>query len=104
MEQTRVYKIKDGKVDEWKAWCKELATTHRKAALETLEDEGVAQEMCINIEIDGTWYAVGYMRVLGESIGAADPDHPLNQEHTSKKQACLELDNYTSEIGYSLLN
>lgn len=87
MSQAVLFKIKEGRKEEWLSWCKELSTTLRDEAIETLKEEGVVQELTIAFSINGDDYVLGYMD--GEIL-PANMDQEINQKHKEMKEECLE--------------
>lgn len=84
-------KVNDGKHEAWKNWCHELETTRRIEALETLEEEGVTEELCVLISLNGAPHVVAFME--GEML-PTNMVREINQKHNQMKKECLE---YVSE-------
>lgn len=61
-----------------RAWAKELMTTRKREAIESIEVEKVEKEIVFIIEIDQKKFLAFYME--GEML-PADINMPINQEH-----------------------
>ncbi|HET8574891.1 MAG TPA: DUF6176 family protein [Candidatus Paceibacterota bacterium] len=83
----KIFKIKEGKLEQWKQWCKELETSRRGEAIETLRDEGVTREGCLLFQIGTDNYVVGFAE---GNPHPSDPTLSINQEHKRHREECLE--------------
>lgn len=92
-----IFKVKEGKLDTLLSWCKELSTTHKMEALETLKEEEVTHEYLGVFKIDNQYYAVGFME--GKGLPATDRD--LNKKHREIMAECLEFSSQ-AETAYDL--
>lgn len=91
MKRFVLKKVREGKLDQWRDWCIQLATSRRAEAIESLADEHVLQEMCILFMVEGTPYVLGYMESDSrEEILASLVDKEINIEHRKQLKECLE--------------
>ena len=86
MLEGNLFKIKEGKVDTWKAWCNELNTTLREDALITIKEEGNTQEVFVIFNLNDEWYTIG----LGEGENVPATDREINKKHRAISKECLE--------------
>ncbi|MDO8571242.1 MAG: DUF6176 family protein [bacterium] len=86
--ETVIYKIKEGKLDQWKNWCLKLNSTLRNEAIQTLKEENLTMEGFFLFKINNEHYTVGLSYAEGESSLALDSD--LNNMHKKMKNECLE--------------
>lgn len=102
MPLSKIYKIKNDKLITWQKWCRELETSRKEEALETIKEEAAILETFINFQISSEWYTLGLAasKDNGELI-LARQDRQINQDHKRIKQECLELIT-DGEIGYFL--
>lgn len=93
-----LFKIKEGKFEQWKNWCHLLMTQYKDEAIETLKEEGLSHESFAIFSIDGNYYTLAMVE------GDAKPtnmERELNQKHRTVKKECLErIDSI--EMGYEL--
>jgi hypothetical protein len=91
MIESSIYKIKSGKVNIWKNWCKKLSTEYKNEALETLKEEHILEEVFVMFEIDGIFYTIGQVFSKGETKSfPSDKSRSINKEHREKMDECLE--------------
>jgi len=89
--QPRLFKVKDGKLPQWLAWCEQLRTTLCDEARATIRDEGASHEFCIIFEVAGMHYLIGCMLTNAEhEPSPSDSSQVINQEHKRMRQECLE--------------
>lgn len=81
-------KVKEGKLETWKAWCAELEGVMRAEAIETLKEENVIEELCTLFYVEGQAYVLGFM--VGEML-PANMSREINQKHKQMKSDCLEF-------------
>jgi hypothetical protein len=86
MKKAILFRIKEGKMGTWKAWCSELSTIHRDEAQLTLVDEKVTHEMVLCFNLRDEDYVIGY--VDGEFL-PADMSKGINIKHKRMKDECL---------------
>ncbi len=86
MIQGKVFKVREGKFEKWKAWCFELQNILHHEAISTLKEERVMQEGCMAFEINGACYVIGFME--GKHMPAAAKD--INIQHRAMIKECLE--------------
>ena len=85
--QGNVFKVKEGKLEQWKAWCEELNTTRKAEALETLKEEGLIYASFVLFSLNGDHYAIG----MGIGEGKeSNKNREINQRHMEMKRECLE--------------
>lgn len=89
--KANIFKIKDGKLDQWLAWCDELNTTRRDEALATLQDEGVSCEFFITFQINGAHYTLGAEIADEKSATSPSNEQSINLVHKKIKGECLEF-------------
>lgn len=85
---SKLYKVKEGKVDAWREWGRELVSKNKDVAIKTLELENVIDEAFFLFEIEGCFYSFAYM-IVDEEFSPIT-DHPLNKLHKQKIKECLE--------------
>lgn len=86
----KLYRIREGKLNEWRNWCQQMYTELRVEASATLMDENVAEEFFLTFQIDQTWYTLGTVITNdGQEPKSATPKD-LNRRHREKIRACLE--------------
>lgn len=83
-----LFRVKPGKLDQWKAWCEKLQTTLYSQAIETLTEEKLRQEVAILLTIDDEYYVVGCME--GKNYVAPNAARDINREHQRHKSECLD--------------
>jgi len=88
MASIHFYKIKEGKKDTFKEWCIKLNTTLRNEAIDTLREENATREGFKLFEINGEYYAMGYME--GENIIPSNQERSINIEHRKIMKECIE--------------
>lgn len=86
MLQGNIFKIREGKLDQWKNWCHKINTELRNEAIETLKEEKVIQEAFVLLNIDGSSYAIG----MGEGECLPATSRSINMEHKKQARECLE--------------
>lgn len=82
-----IFRVKKGRLDQWRAWCHELETSFREDALDSLRQEQIIQEAAFLFEIEGEYYVLGFMN--GEGL-PADMTKEVNIKHKQAKEECLE--------------
>ncbi len=82
----KVFKLKQGKESQWKKWCKQLQTTHRKEALSTIREECGTFESFILYKVGNEYYTIG----ISDTQIPANKNSSLNKEHQKQKRECLE--------------
>lgn len=86
-----LYKIKEGKKDQWADWCKELNTTYRSEALKTLEEENILFESFFIFQIGSEFYTIGCGAEKEGGGKKVDKENELNKRHFANKRECLEF-------------
>ncbi len=86
---SKIFKVKEGKLDILKDWLIALNTTRKDEALATFAHEGVTREtFSIFKGLDNEYYCIAINLSL-DTPGLSDKSVPINQEHTLKKKECL---------------
>jgi hypothetical protein len=85
-----LFKIKEGKLDQWKQWCDLLMTVKKEEALYSLALEKVYRETCLYFNINNTTYIIGSVSFL-QDTKPADMTLSVNVEHGRQKKECLEF-------------
>jgi hypothetical protein len=85
-----VYRIKEGKLDTWREWSKEVMARSMEAVA-TIREEQIAYEVFIEVEIGGVYFVHGItIPFYGSEPGPIKKDRPINAEHLQKMHECLE--------------
>lgn len=82
-----IFRVKQDRLDQWRAWCNELETSFHEDALDSLKQEQIFQEAAFLFEIKGEFYVLGFMD--GECL-PADMTKEVNIKHKQAKEECLE--------------
>ncbi len=83
-----LFKVKPGKLGQWKAWCEKIQNQLRDEAVKTLLEEGVRQEAAMLFELEGSHYVLGFMDA--DTLAPANEAHEINRQHRLQKKECLE--------------
>ena len=80
------FKVKEGMLEPWNAWCELLMSNLRESAIATLREENLYMERAVLLE-------GGF--ILGESEGKggvanANMERPINRLHRFMRRQCLE--------------
>ena len=98
---SRLFKIKEGKLEKFKDWMKQLSTERSEEAISTFAYERVTREVFTLFQgTDGTFYVIG-LNEANDVPGKSDSSVPINQEHSAIKKECLDP---ISEPGEVLLD
>jgi hypothetical protein len=101
MKFSKIYKVKEGKLETLKQWFQVLSNERKEEALATFAYENVTREVFVLFKgHDSFHYVIGMNEVNGE-IRSGDPEVKINQEHSKIKAECLEV---VSENGEVLLD
>lgn len=87
MDKAVLWKVRPGKLDQWRQWCAQIRGDAATEAIETLKEENVAEELCVLLLVGGEHYVVGLVRADGPR--PPNPSRPINQLHSRMKQECL---------------
>ncbi|MGK2849235.1 MAG: DUF6176 family protein, partial [Minisyncoccota bacterium] len=82
----KVFKLKQGKEDQWREWCKQLQTIYRREAIATVLEEQGKFESFVLFNVGNDYYTVG----ISDTKLAANKEVSLNREHQRQKKECLE--------------
>ncbi len=87
---SRIWKIKEGKLDTFKSWMNQLSATRRDEAIATFAHEHITREIFVLFKgNDGNYYVIG-LNEATEFPKQGDPSVPINEEHKAIRQECLE--------------
>jgi hypothetical protein len=101
MHFSKIFKVKEGKLDTLQQWFEVLSNERREEAIATFTYENVSREVFVLFKgYDGSDYVIGLNEVTGEHK-KGDPEVKINQEHTKILKECLEP---ISENGQVLLD
>jgi len=90
MRFSKIFKVKEGKLDELKQWFEVLGGERKKEAIATFEYENVSREVFALFKgKDELYYVVALNEVVGEHR-KGDPEVKINQEHTKILKECME--------------
>ena len=81
-----LFKVIEGKHNDWKSWCKFLCDRQQEAE-ETMREENCVYERSVMYERDGDYYVVGTADFKGNPKKALDVK--LNVQHQKAKRDCL---------------
>jgi len=88
---SKIFKIKEGKLEKFKSWLHSLETDRREEALKTFEYENITREVfAIFKGKDSNHYVIGLNEISDGEPKAGDPNVKINQEHGVIKKECLE--------------
>ncbi len=98
MHFSRIFKVKEGKLEKFKDWMHQLSTSRREEAIATFAHERITREVFVLFQgADGSHYVVG-LNEASDTPGESDPSAPINQEHTAIKEECLESFSKSGEV------
>ncbi len=98
---SKLFKVKEGKLDTLKQWFEVLSSERREEAVATFAYENVSREVYLLFKgYDGHHYVIGLNEITGEHK-KGDPTVKINQEHRTVMEECLER---ISENGELLLD
>lgn len=101
MHFSKIFKVKEGKLDTLQQWFGVLSNERREEAIVTFDYENVSREVLVLFKgNDGNDYVIGLNEVTGEQR-KGDPKVKINQEHAKILKECLEP---ISENGKVLLD
>ena len=63
MKKHFLMRVKDGRLDQWKKWCKFLVANKKKVS-KTLKQENAVREAGVLFEIDGRFFVYGTNAIL----------------------------------------
>lgn len=95
---SKLFKIKDGKLEVFRDWMDQLGTARRDEALATFAFEHVSREIFVLFRgLDNTHFVIGLNEANG-TPGESDASLPINQQHAAIKKECLEVISEPGEI------
>lgn len=87
---SKIFKIREGKLDRVKEWMHELSGPRKQEAEDTFVFENVNREVVAIFEgEDGSSYLIG-LNEANADYKSGDLSVKINQEHASFKKECLE--------------
>lgn len=90
MQISKIFRVKEGKLDELKKWFSVLGNERKEEAIATFSYENVEREVFVLFKgSDGQDYLIGLNEVNGE-LKKGDPEVRINQEHRKVMAECLE--------------
>lgn len=90
MQFSKLYKVKEGKIDILKQWFTILSNERKKEAIDTFAHEHITREIFIMFNgNDGHSYVLGCNETDG-NMKKGDQTVPINQDHAKVKRECLE--------------
>lgn len=98
MQFSRLYKVKEGKINIFKQWLAVLNGERKQEAVATFVHENITREVFVLFNgIDGDAYVAGLNEANG-CIEKSDQAVAINQEHSEIKRECLESISEPGEI------
>lgn len=88
MTTQTIFKIKEGKLQQWKDWCAYLLE-HKEEVLATMQHEHASRELFTFFSDGITTYVIGHSEFFADPV-RADMTVPLNIEHRKNMSECLE--------------
>jgi hypothetical protein len=82
-----IFKVIEGKQNDWKSWC-EFLYSHQQEVEATMREENCVYERCILYERGGSYYVVGTADFDGDPQ-RANLEVDLNVQHQKAKRDCL---------------
>ena len=90
MDFSKLYKVKEGKLNTIKEWFEVLERDKKEEALKTFEYEQITREIFVLFHAEtGDQFVIGLNEVNGKRI-TGDPEVLINQHHRAVLQECLE--------------
>ena len=87
MLRMNIFKIKEGKLQDWMDWCRLIEFEYRKDAIEVLREKGLRYEGWRLFSVGNDYYAIGF--ATGKHLDV-DVDKVLYRKHKAIKKECLE--------------
>ena len=98
MNFSKIFRVKEGKLDLLKQWFVVLSGERKEEAISTFAYENVTREVFVLFKgYDNHHYVIGFNEVNGEHK-KGDPEVKINQEHTKIREECLERISENGEI------
>lgn len=98
MHFSKIFRVKERKLDELKSWFNVLSDERKDEAIATFEYENVEKEVFVLFKgNDGENYVIGFNQVNGD-YRKGDPKVKINQEHREVMERCLEKTTSDGEI------
>ncbi len=96
---SKIFKVKEGKLEILRNWLTELNTTRREEAKATFPYEHVTREVFTLFEGVECWYVIAFNESEDSEVpGKSDPSIPINQQHNAIKKECLEPFSQNGEV------
>lgn len=103
MTKYTLFRIKEGRLNQWNEWCLRLNTQLSTQAAETLVYENILSEAFFNFELEESWYSLGVSFAEDSHERPPQENLAINIEHKKQKQECLEFVT-RGTAAYSLVN
>lgn len=98
MHFSKIFRVKEGKLETLKRWFEVLSNERKDEAVATFEYENVSREVFALFKgHDGFDYVIGLNEVTGEHK-KGDPSVKINQEHRAVLEDCLERISDNGEV------
>lgn len=95
---SNIFKIKEGKLDQVKAWAVALNGERRIEAIVNYVYEDISREMLVIFKgKDKNYYALDLNETKARSQ-YRDQDVPINRDHTALKKECFEAISEKGEV------
>jgi Family of unknown function (DUF6176) len=87
---SRIFRVKEGKLEKLKEWFDVLSGDRRMEAVATFAHENVTREVFALFKgNDDQYYVIGFNETSGP-LQKGDPNVKINQEHAAVKKECLD--------------
>jgi L-rhamnose mutarotase len=83
-----IFKLKKGKVGEFKEWAEVLKTELYDEAIASLAEENCTHEIFELFQVNDEFYIVAHME--GENILPSNPEKEINIRHREVMKECIE--------------
>ena len=98
MHFSKIFRVKEGKLDMLKQWFETLGGERREEAIATFAYEHVTREVFVLFKgHDEKFYVIGFNEVNGD-YRKGNPEVKINQEHRNVLESCLERISENGEV------
>jgi len=98
MHFSKIFRVKEGKLETLKQWFDVLNGERREEAIATFAYENVTREVFVLFKgYDDHHYVIGFNETNGEHK-MGDPNIQINQEHKRIREECLERISENGEV------
>jgi hypothetical protein len=98
MRFSKIFRVKEGKLDVLKQWFLVLSSERKEEALATFAYENITREVFVLFKgYDNHHYVIAFNEGSGE-YKAGDPTVKINQEHAKVREECLEKISENGEV------